>query len=246
MKRWNSFLGIGLVGLMVGIGSVSLAACGDDDDDNATAGKGGSAGRGGSAGTPGGSGTAGTPGGSGTGGSPGGSGSGGSPGGSGSAGSAGSGGGAAVTCASPTEAFAKLGGATTFDAVTNAIIANSVKANDDGKAEVFGTDFAIGKSFEIVGTPDGQSAESLDTNLQAFLTKVYGGPDDYQGRSMEDAHEGLEITSVQYDQFVAMIVKILTTPTADGGFGLATETLTTCLAPPLLDPDFKASIVEVQ
>ena len=42
MKRLNSVLGISVLGIVVGIASMSMAACGDDDDD--VAGKGGAGG----------------------------------------------------------------------------------------------------------------------------------------------------------------------------------------------------------
>lgn len=94
MKRLNSVLGIGLLGVMMGIASMSMAACGDDDDD--AAGSGGGSGKGGSSGTGGTSGTggsSGTGGGGGSAGAGGGGGSAGSGGGAGSAGAGGAGGG---------------------------------------------------------------------------------------------------------------------------------------------------------
>ncbi len=83
-------------GLALGcIAALNLAACGDDEDDGGSAGRGGSAGgggRGGSAGTGGSSGTGGAAGTAGTGGAAGTSGSGGAAGSAGSAGASGSGG----------------------------------------------------------------------------------------------------------------------------------------------------------
>ncbi|MCU0686412.1 MAG: hypothetical protein MUF34_29895 [Polyangiaceae bacterium] len=262
MNRFNSFLGIGVMGLMIGFGSITMAACGDDDDDN-VAGSAGKAGTAGAAGTAGksGSGGSGGVGGAGAGGAgaggagAGGAGAGGAGAGGAGAGGAGAGGaggappgpGAALKCTSDTtkNAFQLYGAA--FGAFNQKLIDTSVTSLDNtgakGVAEFDGKSYTIGESFGIVGTPNGQSEESLTTNLGAFLTYVYGGPFNYQGRSMEAAHNGLNITSDQYDQFVGMIVDILVSPTANGGFNVPEADVNSCFAPPLVDAAFKASIV---
>jgi hypothetical protein len=203
MKRLNGFLGIGLLGLMLGVGSMSLAACGDDDDDdtNTTKGSGGSSGASGKGGTGGGtSGTAG--GGSGTGGTAGG--------GSGNSGSAGSaGGGQTLT------AYQRLGGKEgirTF--VTNEV----TKTLAD---PILSTYF-----FRQVATPIPPNSPSGKQIIECFsrLVAVTVGenPEEYPGAAVNDPantntpnftcrtdykamHAGLKIGDATFDAFVGVL-----------------------------------------
>jgi hypothetical protein len=93
----------------------------------------------------------------------------------------------------------------------------------------------VGSSFSKL-TP--AQVATLKTNLAAFLVKVYGGPDGYKGKSMEEAHKGLKITSDQYDYFIANVV---VPALADNG--VSQDDITKCFAAPVTDPSFKASIV---
>jgi Bacterial-like globin len=93
----------------------------------------------------------------------------------------------------------------------------------------------IGDSFKGL-TPTGIAR--VEANLLDFLIKVYGGPDNYKGESMEESHEGLNITSEQYDAFVGMIV----VPSLQA-VGVPADDITNCFAPPMVDPAFKASMV---
>lgn len=84
--------------------------------------------------------------------------------------------------------------------------------------------------------------------LASFLVFVYGGPDSiqytdgktYQGstQDMTAAHVGLAITDAQYDYFIANIVVPALT-----GSGVPMDDVSSCFAPPVTDPAFKASIV---
>lgn len=93
----------------------------------------------------------------------------------------------------------------------------------------------IGDSFKGL-TPSGVAR--VEANLLDFLIKVYGGPDNYKGETMEESHEGLNITSEQYDAFVGMIV----VPSLKA-VGVPDDDITNCFAPPMVDPAFKASMV---
>jgi hypothetical protein len=240
MTRRQNLWGSGLLAFLIGAGGLSLAACGDDDDTpGATAGRAGSAGgRSGSGGTTGSAG--GGPGSTGTAGSAG-SGSG-SAGAAGAAGGGAVGPGAALKCnSSGKNAFETYGSA--FGGVRDTIIAAEQTSKEDGKAEFNGTQFDVGLSFNVVGTPGRPNLPTLSKNLGDFLVFVYGGPNNYQGRSMVVAHTGLQITDAQYTNFLSLITSILTSPVSEGGFAVPLDDVSSCFAPPLLDPGFKATIV---
>ncbi len=96
----------------------------------------------------------------------------------------------------------------------------------------------VGTSFQDLAAEGETRVEEFRANLAAFLVMVYGGPADYDGPTMEDAHAGLEITSEQYDFFV---VNIIVPALSDNGVPQAD--IDDCFAPPVVDPAFKASIV---
>jgi hypothetical protein len=72
-----------------------------------------------------------------------------------------------------------------FEAVNQNILANvgTVSAMNPSP---------IGDSFKGLSADD---VARVEANLLDFLIFVYGGPNNYQGATMEDAHEGLAITS---------------------------------------------------
>jgi len=55
---------------------------------------------------------------------------------------------------------------------------------------------------------------------------------------MKAAHIGLAITSEEYDQFIGLIVGVLT------GAGVSEDYIGTCFAPALVDPAFKADFLK--
>ena len=132
-------------------------------------------------------------------------------------------------------------GAKAFVAVNEQIFAN-VLADSSGN---------LGASFSKIGdksvpaTVDGLAA--FKGNLAAFLVYVYGGPSSvqytdgvtYQGpQDMGQAHAGLNISSAQYDYFISsIVVPALTTK------GVTMADVSGCFAPPLVDPAFKAKII---
>ncbi len=93
----------------------------------------------------------------------------------------------------------------------------------------------IGDSFKGLSQAD---VSRVEANLLDFLIFVYGGPNNYQGESMEDAHVGLDITSAQYDAFVGMVV----VPALQDA-GVDPDDITNCFAPPVTDASFKASML---
>jgi hypothetical protein len=80
-----------------------------------------------------------------------------------------------------------------FTAVNNSIISKAAAAPTS----------AVGGSFAAL-TP--AKVETLRTNLGAFLIQAYGGPKNYAGKNMKDAHTGLNITEAQYDYFITEVV----------------------------------------
>jgi hypothetical protein len=141
---------------------------------------------------------------------------------------AGGGGGAdagGASCA--TDMFEKYG-VDAFLAVNDSIIEKSVAAPTS----------AVGTSFQDLAAQDPKRVQEFTTNLANFLVQVYGGPENYTGPSMEEAHGGLNITSEQYDYFITSIV----VPALSEN-GVPQADIENCFAPPVVDPAFKNSII---
>ena len=136
-------------------------------------------------------------------------------------------------------------GATAFVAVNKAIFANvtaEITANSTTN---------LGDSFTKVGTgmppSTSDNAAMFEGALAAFLVYVYGGPEEitytdgatYNGvQDMVTAHTGLNITSAQYDYFVASIIVPALTSS-----GVPEGDVSSCFAPPITSAAFKATIV---
>ncbi len=93
----------------------------------------------------------------------------------------------------------------------------------------------IGTSFTTLTQTQ---VQTLQTHLGQLLTMVYGGPSNYQGVSMTQAHTGLNITMDQYNNFITDVV--VATLAKDG---VSMSDITNCFAPPVTDPAFVAQIV---
>jgi len=109
----------------------------------------------------------------------------------------------------------------------------------------------LGAAFTLVGSGNPPStADNLATfkgNLAAFLVYLYGGPTQitytdgvvYQGpQSMQQSHQGLNITTSQFNYFVSDII----VPALSAN-GVSTADINACFAPPLMNPTFVASVV---
>jgi hypothetical protein len=112
--------------------------------------------------------------------------------------------------------YAKYGAAA-FTAVNNSIIQKAVAAPTA----------SVGTSFQGLSQ---QQAATLTTNLGAFLVFAYGGPNNYQGRSMAASHMGLNITEAQYDYFVTNVI----VPALSDN-GVPTADIMNCFAPPVTE-----------
>ncbi len=132
---------------------------------------------------------------------------------------------AATSCT--TQMYATYGQAG-FEAVNAKIIENIVAVSAIEPSP-------IGDTFKGL-TP--QQVEAVENDLLDFLIMVYGGPNNYTGRTMEAAHAGMNITQAQYDAFITMVV---VPALADSG--VPETDITDCFAPPVVDPAFVASIV---
>jgi hypothetical protein len=161
--------------------------------------------------------------------------------------------GAALKCESSGKNAFETYGAAAFLAINQSIVAN-VKAEltTNGPTN-------LGPSFSRVGSGDAPSTKddgpTFRGKLAAFLVYFYGGPASttyidgktYQGRQdMRPAHAGLGITGPQYDYFVSnIIVPALLLNGVKHGIGraLTPDDISSCFAPVLLDPAFKASFV---
>lgn len=83
-----------------------------------------------------------------------------------------------------------------------------------------------------------EAVEEFIASLAAFISDASGCSEGaYTGPSMEAAHTGLDITQEEYDAFIGLIVGVLTDA------GVPESDITACFAPPLVDPDFVATIV---
>jgi hypothetical protein len=109
----------------------------------------------------------------------------------------------------------------------------------------------LGDSFSKIGTGEtpayNDDAATFKGKLAAFLVYAYGGPESitytdnkqYTGpQDMVKAHQGMNITSAQYDYFIANIVVPALTDN-----GVTGDDVSSCFAPIVTDASFKASIV---
>jgi hypothetical protein len=135
----------------------------------------------------------------------------------GTGGSTGSGGGTGTGGGAATQTMFDKYKAAGFTAVNNSIITKAAAAPTT----------SVGSSFANL-TP--AKVETLRTNLGAFLIQAYGGPKNYAGKNMKDAHTGLAITEAQYDYFITeVVVKAL----SDNG--VTTDDITKGFAPAVTD-----------
>ena len=119
---------------------------------------------------------------------------------------------------------------TAFLAVRDSIVSNAVGLDPNEVGPSFKALAAQGTGVENINT--------FNTNLANFLVYVYGGPNNYTGRSMATAHADLKITGAQYDVFInKAVVPALT------GNGITDPNDLAAFAAPVTDPAFKASIV---
>lgn len=152
--------------------------------------------------------------------------------------------GIALKCSSGKNAWETYG-ANGFVAVNKAIFANV-----GAEVMAHGTT-NVGAAFTKIGTGDppstSDSAATFEGKLAAFLVYAYGGPSSitytdgvtYDGiQNMETAHEGLMITSAQYDYFISNIVVPALTSS-----GVSSADVSSCFAPVVTAASFKATIV---
>ena len=161
--------------------------------------------------------------------------------------------GAALKCDSSGQNAFDTYGAAAFVAVNEAIFAkvqSEIAAN--GTTNLGTALTKIGS-----GTPPTtkDDAQTFKGKLAAFLVWAYGGPamitytdnKSYVGpQDMTLAHQGFNITNMQYDYFVAnIIVPALTGSGVKHGAGGAADPndVTSCFAPVVVNPAFKATIV---
>jgi hypothetical protein len=160
---------------------------------------------------------------------------------------AGQGAGASLKCASSStgaNAFTTYG-ASAFVAVNESIFTNVTNEMTAHSTTNLGTAFTHIGDKTLPSTQDDLAA--FKGNLAAFLVYTYGGPTSiaytdsvtyYGPQDMTASHVGLNIDSSQYDYFVNnIVVPALTTN------GVPMSDVSSCFAPTLVDPGFKASIV---
>lgn len=144
--------------------------------------------------------------------------------------------GAGLACVSSGKNAWETYGVNAFVAVNESIFTNVTNELTASGTTNLGNSFASVSDFA-----------AFKGNLAAFLVYAYGGPASikytdnvtYTGpQDMTAAHTGLNITSSQYDYFLTNIVVPALTSN-----GVPTNDVSSCFAPPLVDSDFKASII---
>ncbi|MGD9694861.1 MAG: group 1 truncated hemoglobin [Thermoleophilia bacterium] len=73
----------------------------------------------------------------------------------------------------------------------------------------------------LEGYFEGRDINRLKSHQRAFIAAAVGGPEIYAGRSMKEAHAGLDITSEAFDRVVEHLVATL------DGLGVPAETIGT-------------------
>lgn len=161
--------------------------------------------------------------------------------------------GAALQCDSSGKNAFDTYGTAAFVAVNKSIIANvTAEMTANGTTN-------LGDSFTKIGTGNPPSTAdngaTFEGKLAAFLVYAYGGPTSitytdnvtYDGpQDMASEHAGLNITSAQFDYFVANIVvpALISNGVKHGAGGAADPNdIGSCFAPVVTGAAFKASIV---
>lgn len=52
---------------------------------------------------------------------------------------------------------------------------------------------------------DGVAGPTLQQHREHYFAAVLGGPENYAGRSLRDAHRSLDLTDAQFDRFVRIV-----------------------------------------
>jgi hypothetical protein len=154
--------------------------------------------------------------------------------------------GASVPCASSGKNAYDTYGLSAFVAVNKSIFANVVNVGATTNPNT-----PLGVPFTLIGSGNPPSTSdplpTFEGSLAAFLVWFYGGPTQitytdgivYQGpQNMQQSHQGLYITPCQFDYFVTSIIAPALTSN-----GVSAEDVSSCFAPPLLNPDFESTIV---
>jgi hypothetical protein len=161
--------------------------------------------------------------------------------------------GARLSCQSSGKNAFETYGAPAFFAITKAIIANvGAEMSAHGEAN-------LGGSIAKIGTGETPAfADKLpvfEGRVAAYFVWAYGGPADveytdgvvYHGpQDMTAAHAGMNITSAQYDYFAtAIVVPALARVGVKHGVGTPADPddISSCFAPVVADPGYKASMV---
>lgn len=85
-----------------------------------------------------------------------------------------------------------------------------------------------------------EAVAAFKTSLANFISDAYGCTTGaYTGPSMEAAHTGLGITQEEYDAFITLTAGVLSDA------GVPADDITYCFAPPLVDPAFVATIINL-
>jgi truncated hemoglobin YjbI len=85
-----------------------------------------------------------------------------------------------------------------------------------------------------------EAVAAFKTSLANFISDAYGCTSGaYTGPSMEAAHTGLGITQEEYDAFIGLIAAELAEA------GVPDNDINYCFAPPLVDPAFVATIINL-
>jgi hypothetical protein len=136
-------------------------------------------------------------------------------------------------------------GLNAFVAVNKSIVMNTLAEMSAHGAANIGDSFTKVGSGNPPSTKDGLA--TFEGKLAAFLVWEFGGPTTitytdgmtYDGiQDMVTAHTGLNITQAQYTYFLTNIV----VPSLTSN-GVTMADVSSCFAPPLMDPTFVGEIV---
>jgi hypothetical protein len=161
--------------------------------------------------------------------------------------------GARLACQSSGKNAYQTYGAPALFAITKAVFANvGAEVSAHGEANLGGSIPQVGTGTLPSNHDDGKTFEG---KVAAYFVWAYGGPADvtytdgvvYRGpQDMTAAHVGMNITSAQYDYFVASIVApALKSVGVKHGTGGADDPddISSCFAPVVTAPAYKASMI---
>lgn len=85
----------------------------------------------------------------------------------------------------------------------------AIAAVVDRFIDVLGDDEVLNANPAIKEARDQVDTDELKANVTALMCQATGGPEEYTGRTMAEAHAGLNISGTEWDEMISQFVGVL-------------------------------------